>query len=234
MKNTVFVTPSGLDEGNHSSSAYDMALLAAEVMKQPFLAEICGMKSAVIQMGNPKRDVSVYNHNRLLSLYPYAVGLKTGYTTKSGRCLVSAARKDGVLLIAVTLNGRDYWDDHVLMYDYGYSLVEGYTPELPALTSLPIAGGETDTVSLSVETASMMILHKGDGERVTVKVELPRFLIAPVSTGEQVGTITYYLDDKELCSLRINADYQVDSRPVAPFKERWLEYFWLTLSEMLH
>ncbi|MCI8554242.1 MAG: D-alanyl-D-alanine carboxypeptidase, partial [Clostridiales bacterium] len=87
MKDTTFVTPSGLDEGEHSSSAYDMALLAAEAMKNELFADICARQSAVVSFGNPMREISIRNHNRLLSLYDGAVGIKTGFTKKSGRCL---------------------------------------------------------------------------------------------------------------------------------------------------
>ena len=106
MMDSYFVSPSGLDGDGHSSSAYDMALLGAEVLRHPELAEICATKTARIHLGDPKHEATMSNHNRLLSLYPYAIGMKTGFTTKAGRCLVSAARKDGVTLVAVTLKAR--------------------------------------------------------------------------------------------------------------------------------
>lgn len=149
MKDSHFVTPSGLDQEGHASSAYDMALLAAAALRNPLLAEICAKKSAVIAFGNPKRKVTVTNHNKLLSLYPDAVGMKTGFTKKSGRCLVSAARKDGVTLIAVTLNSPDDWNDHIRLYEQGFPQLESFQPSLPELPDVKVAGGLTDTVQLT-------------------------------------------------------------------------------------
>lgn len=95
MKDSVFVTPSGLDQGGHSSSAYDMALLGAAVMRNPALAAICAKKSAVIELGNPKHKATVVNHNKLLNLYPYAVGMKTGFTKNPGSAWCPPPRRTG-------------------------------------------------------------------------------------------------------------------------------------------
>lgn len=225
MKNSTFVTPSGLDQGNHSSSAYDMALLAAEVMRNDMLAEICAQKKAVIHLGNPVREATVSNHNRLLSLYPYAVGMKTGFTKKSGRCLVSAARKDGVLLIAVTLNGGDYWNDHMALYNAGFEKVESVDLTLPELPNLAVSGGMTGYVQLRCETPPAQVLMKEEAGKVSVRVELPPFTLAPVISGQRVGTVRYLLEGRELCALPLTAAYPVDARPVAGYTQRFWEWF---------
>lgn len=106
MENTVFETPSGLDEGEHGSTAYDMALLAREALQNEDFLKICSSYNMSISYGNPPYKRSLTNHNRLLKLYENAIGVKTGFTKKAGRCLVSAAEKDGMRLIAVTLNAR--------------------------------------------------------------------------------------------------------------------------------
>lgn len=114
MKNTEFVTPSGLDEGNHHSSAYDMALLTSEALKDKMFSDICKMKSAEITINKEKK--TVYNHNKLLTMDKDCIGVKTGFTEKSGRCLVSAVKKNGHTLICVTLNDANDWDDHISLY----------------------------------------------------------------------------------------------------------------------
>ncbi len=220
MKESTFVTPSGLDEGGHAASAYDMALLGAAVLKNSRLANIVATKTAVISFGDPQRKVTVSNHNKLLSLYPYAVGMKTGFTKKSGRCLVSAAKKDGVTLVVVTLNGGDYWNDHMALYEKGFSMAESITPELPSLPSLPIGGGMTGSMQLTAETPPAFTLLKGEGEKLEARVELPPFLLAPVVQGEQVGCVRYLLEGRELGSVPIKAAYKVDERPSAGFGGR--------------
>lgn len=234
MKDSTFVTPSGLDEGNHSSSAYDMALLGAEVLRHPELKEICATKSAVIQVGDPKHEATMNNHNKLLHKYPYAIGMKTGYTIKSGRCLVSAAEKDGVTLIIASLNGHDYWNDHMALYEYGFSLTTCYRPELPDFSRFPVSGGITGTVPLQVEEVPGMTLLKGEEDRVRCLVDVPRFLLAPLEAGEQVGTIRYVLDDRELCTLPVTVGQPVTARPVAGFFPRFKELFWALFCGMVN
>lgn len=233
MEDSTFVTPSGLDEGNHSSSAYDMALLGAEVLRHPELKEICATKSAVIEVGDPKHEATMNNHNKLLHKYPYAIGMKTGYTIKSGRCLVSAAEKDGVTLIIASLNGHDYWNDHMALYEYGFSLTTCYRPELPDFGSFPVSGGLTGSVSLRVGEVPNMTLLKGEEERVQCLIDVPRFLLAPLEEGEQVGTVRYVLDDRELCVLPVTVGRTVVARPVAGFFPRFLELFWALFCGML-
>ena len=107
MADTRFATPSGLDDPGHYSTAYDMALLAREALQNPLFAEICAQSKAVVQYGNPPYNRWLTNHNRLLREYPGTIGVKTGFTKASGRCLVSCAERDGVRLIAVTLGCPD-------------------------------------------------------------------------------------------------------------------------------
>ena len=90
MNNTHFVTPSGLDAEDHYSTAYDMALLARAALQNPLFAEIVAARRLTVWYGQPPYARSLLNHNRLLSLYGDAIGVKTGFTKKAGRCLVSA------------------------------------------------------------------------------------------------------------------------------------------------
>ena len=104
MYNTNFETPSGLDSKNHYSTAYDMARLSCEAIKNPLFAYICSAKEKALYYGNPPYRRTLKSHNRLLWDYDGADGIKTGFTKKSGRCLVSSVTRNGVKLIAVTLN----------------------------------------------------------------------------------------------------------------------------------
>ena len=227
MKDSVFVTPSGLDQGGHSSSAYDMALLGAAVMRNPALAAICAKKSAVIELGNPKHKATVVNHNKLLNLYPYAVGMKTGFTKKSGKCLVSSAKKDGVTLVAVTLNGGDYWNDHIKLFDYGFSQVEAVQLEAPCLPDIAVTGGCTSRVQPRMEKPPAVTLLKGEKEKLVA------FEWAPVAAGQLLGSVRYLVGDRELCRLPVTAAYTVDARPVAGYKDQAKRWFMKLLRELL-
>ena len=233
MKDTKFVTPSGLDESGHSSTAYDMALLAAEAMKNKTIADICKKKYAIIEFGNPPRNITVTNHNKLLKLYPHAKGIKTGFTKKSGRCLVSAAEKDGVQLIAVTLKAGDDWNDHIALHEYGFSATESFLPTLPKLPTVAVMGGETTHINLTAQAPSVCTVLKGEKDKIQVDIKLPRFVVAPVKAGDTIGTISYKTGERNLCTLVLSSDISVEARPVAGFRERVTRSFSSLFTEWL-
>lgn len=224
MQNTVFVTPSGLDQGDHGSTAYDMALLGAAVMQNSLLREICATQSASVAVSD--RTVWLSNHNKLLSLYPYAVGLKTGFTKKAGRCLVSAAEKDGVLLIAVTLSAPDDWNDHIQMHQYGFAQTQTVQCPPQRFTDCPLIGGVASSVSLSAQTPPPTVVLKGETVRVVRQV--PPFLFAPIYQGQQVGTVQYFVGEKQIAQVPVVVDGSVASRPAKGFLRRVGE-MWLAL-----
>ncbi len=128
MKNTHFETPNGLDSDNHYTTAYDMALLGRYAMKNPRIREIVGTKTASVPWAGKEWDRGLKNHNKLLWQLEGCTGIKTGFTKKSGRCLVSSVKRDGRELICVSLNAPDDWNDHKRLYDYGFSEFETVTP----------------------------------------------------------------------------------------------------------
>ena len=150
--------------------------------------------------------------------------MKTGFTKKSGRCLVSAARKDGVTLIAVTLNGGDYWNDHIALYEYGFSRVKSVTLTVPNATELAVCGGVSERVVLQMDRPPAVTLLNEEAARVRMIVELPRFVWAPVDVGDIVGRVRYCVDDRELASLSITAATAVKARPVASYGQRFWRY----------
>ena len=120
MKNTTFNNPNGLDEekGNYST-AYDMAILTSYAMKNNEYKKITKTKKYVL-----KTNMNVYswtNKNKLLKLYKYATGGKTGYTKIAKRTLVTTASKNNINLVVVTLNDGDDWNDHIELFDYGFN-----------------------------------------------------------------------------------------------------------------
>ncbi|UOE61564.1 D-alanyl-D-alanine carboxypeptidase [Priestia filamentosa] len=120
MENTEFANPHGLDDHeNHYSTAYDMAILMKYAMNSKKFREISGTKTYRTKSGAHVRVFK--NKNKLLtSLYPHTTGGKTGYTKRAKRTLVSSAQKDGLDLIAVTINAPSDWDDHIYMYNMGF------------------------------------------------------------------------------------------------------------------
>ena len=190
MTDSCFVTPSGLDAQGHGASAYDMALLAAEVLKHDVLATICATTEAQITLGS--RKVALSNHNRLLRTYDGAIGMKTGYTSQAGRCLVSAANRDGVTLIAVTLDCGNDWEEHAALLDAGFACLTSVTLTPPALPKLTVLGGQR--VPLSVESpATQVTVLNDDRDAIMTEVVMPPYRWAPIKAGDTVGEVRYML-----------------------------------------
>lgn len=207
MTDTHFVTPSGLDDEEHFSTAYDMALLAREALKNSKFAELASSASYQIEFQEPAQKITFSNHNKLLRLYEGCIGVKTGFTKKSGRCLVSAAERDGVTLIAVTLNAPDDWNDHMALLDYGFSTVKSVSFDGSSFTAaVPVAGSEQGTVPVCGSGGGSVSVPAEDANEITSRVFLPAFLYAPVRAGDKVGKIQYYLGGTEVYSVPIVAE----------------------------
>lgn len=211
MEDTHFVTPSGLDGEDaqglgHLSTAYDMALLARAALEDQAFRQLCSSPSLAVEFAEPVKRVTYTNHNKLLTQYQGCVGVKTGFTKEAGRCLVSAAERDGALLIAVTLNAPNDWEDHTALLDYGFSQVEPYQlAGGDVRLTVPVVGSPEEAVSLRGSNGGEVTLPLGQGAQVERVVHAPKFLYAPVEAGEQVGEICWYLEGQLLGSAPLTA-----------------------------
>lgn len=224
LKDTHFTNPHGLDSENHYTTAAELGKIATEAIKNPVFAKIVSTFSATLsQDGQPDRRV-VVNHNRLLRSYNGCIGVKTGFTKKCGRCLVSAASREGVTLIAVTLNAPDDWRDHKIMLDYGFSVFESVDldGELSGVAS--VVGGVVNSVAYESHGSATLTLPKERGEIHKV-VEMSRFYYAPIKDGDILGRVVYYDGSNEIASFNIVAKGSV----IKPKKKRsfisWLISF---------
>ncbi len=188
MDHTSFANPSGLNHENHYSTAYDMALLACACLENETVAEICATKSITIG------SRTFVNHNRLLYQYDGCVGMKTGYTQRAGRTLISAARRDGQTLVCVTLNDGNDWKDHAALLDYGfgtYACVQ-LCRQGEVLGTAAVSGSLLPAVPAAAARDVSFALK--EGETLECRVELPDRLEAPVAPGSVVGTAWWLLD----------------------------------------
>lgn len=194
LVNTHFVTPSGLDSAGHYSTAEDMALLARCALENSCFREACGSEYATLCYGNPPYKRRVKNHNRLLGSYDGLIGVKTGYTQKSGRCLVTAAERGSAYLIAVTLNDPNDWVDHKNLLDYGFSLLSEETLCCEDM-QIPIVGADKGYVTVSAED---VIISVADSERQNTgqKIFLPSFVYPDITAGETIGRVEYTVNGR--------------------------------------
>lgn len=223
LENTRFVTPSGLDAEGHGTTAYDMALLGAEAMRCADFAETVGAVSQTVEFLSPEKTVRYDNHNRLLQLYSDCTGIKTGFTKKAGRCLVSSAERGGAQLICVTLNAPDDWNDHIALFEYGFSQLEtrAITPD-GTLYAVPVVGGAASSVVCRAEGKASATLYRDAA--LTASVSLPRFVYAPLEAGAQVGCVTYSVNGSVVAELPIvaAADVQPAEDTRSDF-QKWLD-----------
>ena len=196
--NTHFTNPNGLPDENHYSSARDMATLTAYAMNNPAFCEIVSTKTFTVSGEGKSYPRTLSNHNKLLRLCEGCIGVKTGFTKAAGRCLVSAAKRENMTLICVTLNAPDDWNDHQNLYK---DLFVRYhlTPILHTglcLDSISIENSETTTLPVTpTEDFSYPLTDK---ETCTTELSLSPPLSAPVADKTDAGTVTVRLEDKEL------------------------------------
>lgn len=225
MLNTHFITPSGLDAEGHYSTAYDMALLAREALKNPDFKAICSQKNIKLSYGNPPYDRWLKNTNKLLTYYNGCIGVKTGFTDAAGRCLVSATERNGVCLICVTLKAPDDWADHQKMLNYGFSIVKNYDLPVPAISQIGLVGGFKDNVGVSLASIPKASLTEEDFSKVQSAVFMDKFVYAPVKSGKVVGRVKYSIDGKEILSVPVIVSENADAEVTQKEKSFWDNLF---------
>ena len=184
MTNTSFANPNGLDHADHYSTARDMAVLTAYALQNAAFARIVSTKSITIGTR------TLTNHNKLLSQYEGCIGVKTGYTKAAGRTLVSAARRDGQTLVAVTLSDGNDWLDHAALLDYGFSAYprKAVLSEGEDVCSVSVKGGTLSEVPLVAGASVWYPL--ASGEELSLCVDAPAAVTAPLPAGTVVGSVT--------------------------------------------
>ncbi len=205
LEGTHFTNPHGLDNDEHYTTAKELAILAKYAMSNPVFREIVSTYKKVIPLGEDGSRVLI-NHNKLLRAYDGAIGIKTGFTKKSGRCLVSCAEVDGVKIIAVTLNAPSDWDDHRKMLDLGFSMYENI--KLADVGDynicLDVINGSKGSV-LCANLDSLDVTLKRNNVNISAYLEANRMISAPIKQGDYVGKIVFKNDGIEIASLDLYA-----------------------------
>ncbi len=230
LTNSHFVNPHGYHDENHYTTAYDLALITKEALKNETFREIVKMSSAQIGDENNPNDRELYFQNRNLLLnpkysntyYPYATGVKTGFTDEAGECLVASAQKDGISLIAVLLNSpKDMrWEEAKTLFDYGFDNFEFYQvvekDEVVGKTYVDKASPKgPDELEVTVEEEFIDLFNKDDISRIESKITWNQEpLIAPITQGDEVGKISFILDGEVLKTIDLKAKYSIEKRTI--------------------
>lgn len=195
LENTHFTNPHGLDDEEHYTTAKDLAMLGAELMESPILKGIVSTYKKTFTYGERVR--TYINHNKLLRLYDGGIGIKTGFTKRSGRCLVGAAERDGMTFISVTLDAPSDWSDHRTMLDFAFDNFEKVEicSKEDLSREITVIDGNKPSVTVSAKKNLEIIKEKGELD-VNEYFSLPSYLIAPIKKGEVVGVAYYKVGDK--------------------------------------
>lgn len=210
MEDTEFCTPSGLDKGDHHSTAKDMAFLGAYAMENENFADIVSKKSIKVHFINPNKYVTMKNHNKLLRLYDGCIGIKTGFTKSAGRCLVSCAERGGARLICVTLNAPNDWDDHTKLYNYGFENVVLKTlDDSDFKINIPTNDKNIKSVSAKSNSSLEICVKKDDENKIRREIEIPNACKLPVEKGQIVGNVVYYMGENVIGKNAIISDESI-------------------------
>ena len=186
-QNTVFLSPNGLPTPGHHTTAYDLALIAREAMKNADFRRIVSTQHATIPWHGHDYDRVLTNKNRLLSAYPGALGIKTGYTRAAGRCLAFAAERDGMTLIGTVLACPDWFTQAAALLDQTFDRYEMYQAmaENETVAQLPVLDGVIDWVGVTLRQPLSGPVAKGTIP--SVRLTLPESLQAGFGTQEAIG-----------------------------------------------
>lgn len=221
LVDTHFTNPHGLDHEDHYTTARELGIIAAAALENAALRKI--FSTYKMTVAAPEGGVRLLiNHNRLLRSIEGCIGVKTGYTKSNGRCLVSAAERDGLRLIAVTLDDGNDWHDHTVMLEAGFEAYERvelceYTGiELPEIA---VTGGEQSRVRTAFSDRVYVTIPR-TGAKIDFKTESIPSLPAPVSRGQEAGEIIFTCEGKEIARIKLVTAYAAAKKKEKGFWER--------------
>lgn len=218
LTNTHFMNPNGLDCDGHYTTAFDLARLTSYALKNADFSAIVSTRKYSFE------GKTVVNHNKLLSTYSGCCGVKTGFTKKSGRCLVSAAERDGVKLVCVTLCDGDDWRDHTSLLDFGFTQYKKVQicGEGTLTYELPCTGGVRDTVKVT-NRESLSLTLKNDDSQVSSILEMKgsTLLFCPVKEGEIMAEAVFYKGNQVIARVPL---YSCETVEAKEFKKSIWDY----------
>ena len=224
MADTCFVNCTGLPAAGHLTSAYDIALMSRELIRNhPSIREYTTIWMDTLRDG----QFQLANTNKLIRFYEGATGLKTGSTDSAGFCLSATAERDGMELIAVVLkcassDARSAAASSLLNYGFAnYTLMDVYPSQ--ALPPVEVLLGESETVQPILSTSSRVLVEKSMVNQVTTQLSLCQDVEAPVEKGQKLGEMTVWVGEEQLQSIPIVADSAVERLSVPGIFTRLLK-----------
>lgn len=211
MTATNFANATGLDAEGHISSAHDVAVMSAELIKHDLIKNYSTVWMDTLRDG----ESELVNTNKLVRFYEGTTGLKTGTTSGAGYCLSATAERNGLELVAVIMSGdtsQDRFNGAKKLLDYGFAnyAYSDIAPELDGITSVNVKGGVLPQVKIEARENFNILMKKSEATSITQTVTLPENVTAPVTIGDTIGTVDFYSGDAQIGSVNITAAENVD------------------------
>lgn len=187
LNNTKFSSPHGLEQGEHWTSAHDLAVLTAYAMKNKVFKEIVATKEKEIRWTTRQYNRRLRNKNKMLSIYEGAEGVKTGYTKRAGRCLVTSALRDNFRVVCVVLNAPDMWNDTKKILDYAYNNYQLIIIEKSELGFVKINNSKTRWAKIGIIDENNIIVEKNKYPQLFIGIK--ENLSAPLKKMSKVGEL---------------------------------------------
>ncbi|MBQ9148539.1 MAG: D-alanyl-D-alanine carboxypeptidase [Oscillospiraceae bacterium] len=214
MNDTHFVNCTGLDDGadaaQHRTSAYDIALMSRELLKNhPDIQKFTTIWMDSIRDG----AFGLSNTNKMVRFYSGCTGLKTGFTSGAGYCLSASAQREGLDLIAVVMGAETSQDRYAAcksMLDYGFANYALYEPTMQEGAVVPVKLGTADTVTAVPAGQAQLLVEKAQRGSITSEITLEESVTAPVSQGQRLGTLTIKSGEQILSQIPLVAEAPVE------------------------
>lgn len=204
MENTVFKNCNGLDEEGHLTTAYDVALMSAQLIKHEKIFDYTTIWIDTLRNG----ETQIVNTNKLLKSYDGITGLKTGTTGDAGSCISATATRNGISLVSVVLGsttGTERFKDAATLLDFGFANYEvlQFLASVLEKDSIEVKKGMSKSVKIECKGSTNMVVEKGSSADIKHSVSLEESIDAPVQKGQKVGTLTYTLNGEKVAQFDV-------------------------------
>lgn len=236
--NSHFTNPHGLSDDMHYTTAHDLAKITAYGLKNPKFTEIVSTKKKSIPWKDHDYNRSLVNHNKFLSMYDGCIGVKTGFTKATGRCLVTAVDKNNMRFICVTLNASDDWNDHRDLYNTAFGNYSPYKVKQKndIVATAEVKKGVGKTVNLVCADDIYIPIKEGEDRNIEVSAEPFEDLQAPINRGDILGKLKIRINGEDCGEFPLCAAESVELKKIIfnPVKGDWsttlrkVFYFWFT------
>lgn len=210
-KDTHFVTPNGLHDKNHYSTAYDLCLMAKHAIKYPLFNEVVNTRKYILSSRTMnKDDLAVFARSKFMNDYPGADGIKSGYIKQAGYCYVGSATQDSWRIISTVLKSNNAGNDTAILMNYVFNNYEPVTiaQAKTVCANAAVKGGNKETVAVIPSTELRVVVPK-TGAKITTHIKLNN-VEAPITKGVKLGTMAASVNGEEVTSVDIHAAESVD------------------------